>query len=110
MPQSTVRAVMLSAADKIVQLSNLIVGQDDPPAPEGHRWMRESGDVNDIIWAEGQDPLMGMQWDGNNPATFSVPPVEDALANMSQAELVQAARSASEQQTAIVDELQRRAD
>jgi hypothetical protein len=107
---NTVRAILLSAADKIVQLANLVVNQDEPPAPEGHRWMRESGDANDIVWATGQDPVMGMQWDGNNPATFSVPPVEDALANMSDAELAQAARDATEAQTAIVDEMQRRLD
>jgi hypothetical protein len=101
---------MLSAADKIVQLANLVVGQDDPVAPEGHRWMRESGDINDIAWAADQDPVMGMQWDGNNPATFSVPPVEDALGAMSDVELVQAARVASEEQAAVVDELQRRAE
>jgi hypothetical protein len=109
MPQ-TVRAILLSTADKVVQLANLAVNQDDPPAPDGYRWMRESSDVNDISWADGQDPVMGMQWDGNNPATFSVPPVEDVLAVMSDVELVQAARAAAEQQAAIVDELQRRAE
>jgi hypothetical protein len=104
----TVRAVLLNVADKIVQLANLPATQDDPPTLEGHHWVRESGDAGGMSWAEGQNPVEGQFWDGNNPCTFSERP-EETLAALSDAELAAKLGESAETAQALAEEAARRA-
>jgi hypothetical protein len=81
----TVRAALVRDSDsKVIDLANFNQGQGDPPTQDA-RWIREAGAVGDIVWAAGQEPVIGQQWDGNNPATFSdVPDTDGSFPTTSQ--------------------------
>ena len=82
---------------------NVAVVTNSPPTVPGSQWILEAN------WAEGQQPSRGDIWDGTLPASFTpAPPVEETdLANMTPAELLDAANAKALELGAINAELQR---